>query len=119
MPVEKETIKISIAKNFSEYPGGRYKTDGSASGEEFRDRILIPKLKEASQKDTIVEVNFDDVCGFGSSFLEEAFGGLIRSKAVKPDLVNDRLKLTTENEDVEDFVDLAYRYIKEAVKMSQ
>ncbi|MFI3272329.1 MAG: STAS-like domain-containing protein [Pseudomonadota bacterium] len=68
-------IKISIAQDFSIYPGGRTANDGPYSGAEFRDTYLIPALI----KNEKVEVNLDGTCGYGSSFLEEAFGGLIRS----------------------------------------
>lgn len=66
---------INIANDFSVFPGGRYPSDGKYSGEEFRESILIPALK--SEDSLIVEL--DGTRGYGSSFLEEAFGGLVRS----------------------------------------
>lgn len=68
------TIKIIISRDFSEAPAGRYLTDGPYSGERFRDEILFPALKNFD----LVEVELDGTLGYGSSFLEEAFGGLIR-----------------------------------------
>ncbi|MET3109445.1 hypothetical protein AAKU67_004308 [Oxalobacteraceae bacterium GrIS 2.11] len=69
-------ITINIADQFSRYPAGRYQTDGPYSGEFFRNKYLVPALKEPNN-DKIV-VNLDGARGYGSSFLEEAFGGLVR-----------------------------------------
>ncbi|MCK8797812.1 hypothetical protein MY535_05665 [Haemophilus influenzae] len=38
-------MQTIYVKNFSQYPGPRYIKDGKASGEEFRDSILIPAIK--------------------------------------------------------------------------
>lgn len=70
-------MKIIHVKDFSKFPGPRYANLGSFSGEVFRDEVLLPALKE----DQEVEVDFDGVFGYGSSFLEEAFGGLLRHGA--------------------------------------
>ncbi|WP_337519562.1 STAS-like domain-containing protein, partial [Desulfovibrio sp.] len=61
---------INIANDFSVFPGGRYRSDGEFSGEEFRDNILIPALQKYQQ----VIVELDGTRGYGSSFLLEVFG---------------------------------------------
>lgn len=66
--------------DFTKYPGPRYKALGSNSGEEFRETYLIPALKT----DPKVSVNLDGVLGYGSSFLEEIFGGMVRSMPNHP-----------------------------------
>jgi len=66
---------IAIAKDFSRYPAGRFVTDGPFSGEKFREECLKPVL-DCNES---AEIDFNGVRGFGSSFLEEAFGGLVRS----------------------------------------
>lgn len=66
--------EIIIARDFSVFPGGRSTTGGPFSGEEFREQHLIPAL-EAGEETLIC---FDGVRGYGTSFLEEAFGGLVR-----------------------------------------
>lgn len=66
---------ISIARDFSPSPAGRYRSDGPYPGQAFRDDMLIPALREFS----VVTVDLDGTSGFGSSFLEEAFGGLVRN----------------------------------------
>ncbi len=70
--------KINIARDFSRYPGCRYKNDCAYSGEEFRDDFLWPKLEAAINNRDIVEIDLDGVAGFSASFLDEAFAGLVR-----------------------------------------
>lgn len=67
---------LSIARHFSRFPGARFKRISEYSGEEFRDSLLIPALSQ----DGKVIVDLDGVVGYGSSFLEEVFGGLVRAK---------------------------------------
>ncbi len=70
-----EMYKISIANDFTRYPSGRYARSGNTSGETFRETLIIPLLEKGEG----IEIDFDGTVGYGSSFLEEAFGGLIRS----------------------------------------
>lgn len=65
---------ISIANDFTKFPAGRFKDDGPYSGELFRERFLAPALSSDEQ----VVIDLDGARGYGSSFLEEAFGGLVR-----------------------------------------
>lgn len=67
-------MTILYVKDFSTTPGARYRHLGKASGEEFRDDVLVP----AFEKDKSLIVNLDGVRGYGSSFLDEAFAGLVR-----------------------------------------
>jgi hypothetical protein len=83
------TKDINIAKEFSDTPAGRYRRDGPYSGERFRDEILYPALQEYDR----VVVNLDGALGFGSSFLEEAFGGLIRVKGMTLSNLNNKLQI--------------------------
>lgn len=66
--------QINIARDFSVFPGGRTPEDGLYSGEEFRENLLIPALKTEEK----LQIELDGTRGYGSSFLEEAFGGLVR-----------------------------------------
>ena len=61
-------IKIKISTEFSATPSGRTREEGEFSGEEFRDNLLIKKYKEAEEKNEILEIDFDDGYGFGTSF---------------------------------------------------
>lgn len=80
---------ISIAHDFSETPAGRYQSDGPFSGERFRDTYLLPALR----KHETVEVDLDGTLGYGSSFLEEAFGGLIREHNFEFDVLQKKLHI--------------------------
>lgn len=40
-------ITINIANEYTKTPGGRFKSEGEFSGEDFRDAILLPKYLEA------------------------------------------------------------------------
>ncbi|VVN74220.1 hypothetical protein PS708_00604 [Pseudomonas fluorescens] len=62
---------------FSEFPGPRRESIGPNSGEKFRDTVLLPAIKENPNE--IIVVDLDGTAGYGSSFLEEAFGGLLRN----------------------------------------
>lgn len=64
-------------KDFSEFPGPRREVVGPNSGEKFRETILLPKLLDHPLEP--ITVILDGTAGYGSSFLEESFGGLIRS----------------------------------------
>lgn len=66
--------------DFTKYPGPRYVALGPNSGEEFRENFLIKAL----EKDSEVKVNLDGVLGYGSSFLEEIFGGIVRAMPAHP-----------------------------------
>jgi len=85
--------QIDIARDFSEFPAGRFRSDGKFSGEIFREKHLVPALS----KYQIVEIEFDGTIGYGSSFLEEAFGGLVRKNELSIDEWEKRLVLVTED----------------------
>ena len=71
-------MRIDIVKEFTDKPGARYESQGSNSGEKFRDTILYPKFLESLNKNEELVVDLDGGYGYGSSFLEESFGGLVR-----------------------------------------
>ena len=72
------TITYAIAEEFSKTPGGRFRKHGPFSGEEFREDVLCGLLRDAMTSENRLVVVLDGTAGYGSSFLEEAFGGLIR-----------------------------------------
>src|SRR6266487_211951 len=101
---------IKIAADYSDTPLGRYPTDGDFSGERFREEFLRPALTEADS----VTVVIDDVEGYGSSFLEEAFGGLVRKRYFTKDQLELKLKIEFEDKDFEMYRDVIWKYIREA-----
>ena len=64
--------------DFTRTPGPRYRLEGKHSGEEFRDDRLNPRFLEAREQGRLLIVDLDGTSGYASSFLEEAFGGLVR-----------------------------------------
>ena len=69
---------IIKVKDFSITPGSRYKDEGDFSGEEFRESILEPKFEEALRIKAKIIIDLDGTIGYGTSWLEEVFGGLAR-----------------------------------------
>lgn len=87
-----DSIMIDIAKDFSRAPAGRFVSDGPNSGERFRSDFLVPNL---NLHDRVVVV-LDGTRGLGSSFLEEAFGGLRRIGFSK-DLLQSKIELISKD----------------------
>lgn len=100
------SIMISIATNYSKTPAGRYEKDGPYSGERFRNEYLLPALRKEVE---LVQVDLDGALGFGSSFLEEAFGGLVRL-GYKAEELHKRLKIKSA---IKKYHDRIWRYIDE------
>src|SRR5690242_15094385 len=100
---------IDIARDFSDTPAGRFRADGPFSGEEFRERILLPPIVNNEE----VVVNMDGVEGLGSSFLEEAFGGLVRLGYFTQNDLKRRLIIRTDDEtileEIWDYIETARR----------
>ena len=107
-----QSKRISIAEDFSRFPAGRFREDGDASGTAFREDLLVVALGQFQT----VEVVFDGIAGCGSSFLEEAFGGLVRQHGMTKLDLDQRLKLSAAEAEWKDFVALALRYIDQAAK---
>ena len=102
-------IIINVANDFTKTPGGRHKNEGSFSGEEFREKLLLPKYQQAKKENKKLRIILDGGYGYAPSFLEEAFGGLARSTKDKkigeiiiivsdeePELINDIQKYIEE-----------------------
>ncbi|KGQ36959.1 MULTISPECIES: STAS-like domain-containing protein [Gallibacterium] len=98
-------------KDFSLFPGPRHIKDGKASGEEFRNTILIP----ATKKDPEITLHLDGVVGYGSSFLEEAFGGAIRL-GVSPNIISNIIFISEEDPDL---IEEIREYINAAISELQ
>lgn len=105
---------ISIAKDFTEVPAGRYLSDGDWTGEKFRLNFLAPAL-EAADKENPVIVDINDVEGYGSSFLEEAFGGLVRKGGYTKEQLAELLQISA-NPVFAIYKNIIMQHIKEAVK---
>ena len=102
---------INIATDFSRTPAGRYPKDGPSNGQRFRDELLIPKLKS----ETIVEIQLDGAAGYPSSFLEEAFGGLVRLGVLSSKDAHARIKLVVNDPVYTRYVKAIWQHIDSAV----
>ena len=69
-------IYISIAKDFTKTPGGRFKKEGDFSGEEFLEKILLPAFEKAFWENRYIQVDLDGCMGYPSSFICGSFGEL-------------------------------------------
>lgn len=99
---------INIAKDYTKSPGGRFIKEGKFSGEEFREQILEPTFKKSQESGEELIVNLDGGYGYGSSFLEEAFGGLARKTNS-----NDVLKIKLISDEEPKLIDDIQEYMKD------
>jgi len=83
-----DTYTISVVRDFSKRPYGRYPDpDGDFCGQNFRQKLLAPALREHQK----VHVDLDGYNRYGRSFLDEAFGGLIREEGFTLDELRTKL----------------------------
>lgn len=83
-------IEINVPTDFGRIPYGRDDDDGDQNGARFRHQKLLPALLNAEK--VIVSLDGTDI-PYGSSFLEEAFGGLIRLGYFSAEQLRDRVKI--------------------------
>lgn len=61
-----------LAERFTKFPGGRKRKNGDHSGEEFREDVALPLLREHE----FVIFDLTGSAGYSTGFLDEAFGEL-------------------------------------------
>ena len=105
------TQPIKLAE-FSQFPFGRYDRVSPASGERFRRERLLPAFSSEGP----VEVDLDGARGLSPSFLEEAFGGLVR-EGVPAQTILDRLVVRSARDP--SLKALIEQYIREAGARAQ
>ena len=98
---------INLTSDFNPRPFGRYRADGERSAEVFRDDFLIPQIHEHEE----VTVDLSGTNYYGSSFLEETFGGLVRQGFTEEQLQS---KLKVVHERLPSIAQEAWMYIQEA-----
>ncbi|MDP1559249.1 MAG: STAS-like domain-containing protein [Nitrosomonas sp.] len=106
----KEKI-INIQRDFSRYPAGRYRSDGPYNGERFRDDFLIPALNNKADN---IRIELDGVRGYNSSFLDEAFGGLVNCGFPVKELL-ERLQFISQDKSL---IEEIKGYIKDRVSIA-
>lgn len=70
-------MELNVATEFYKRPLGRDRSQGTYTGEAFREDILVKKISSLLPNEKLL-IDFTGVTMNGSSFLEEAFGGLVR-----------------------------------------
>ena len=99
-------MNISVAEDFSRFPAGRFLDDGPFPGAKFREQLV-----EALRKSKDVTVQLDGTMGYGSSFLEEAFGGLVRLCGLSAAELHLRLHLESSDPSL---LEEVWAYVDEA-----
>lgn len=85
---------INIAHDFAAEPYGRYLEDGDTNGTRFREDFLVPALNSKEQ----IIIVLDSTEGYGSSFLDEAFGGLVRINGFEPNELHEKIEFISEDD---------------------
>jgi len=98
---------IEVSKVFTRMPCVRYRVDGPFSGEEFREDLLVPAL----EKNEKVVVDLEGCLALGSSFLDEAFAGLVRTKKFTKKELERKLQIKFS---IQSYVDEAWKFIRSA-----
>lgn len=114
-------MMINLADDFSAYPSGRDENDGRFNGKSFRRDVLIPairKILSGNNSDREIIVDIDGVRAFGSSFLEEAFGGIAREPASELVAALKHVKIKCTKPHLKIYRDAIENYIDEAMKSS-
>lgn len=104
------TRTINIATDYTPYPGGRYPKDGDGNGTTFRQRFLEPVMERGEH----VKIVLDGAEGYPSSFLEEAFGGLVREKGYSADRVLSTFEFVANQPGFARFVSLIEEFVRSA-----
>ncbi|MCB1432966.1 MAG: STAS-like domain-containing protein [Alphaproteobacteria bacterium] len=113
-----EIERISIARDYFPYPGGRFRRNGAGSGEEFRDDVLAPALHRALSAGQFVVIDLDGVMGYPGSFLEEAFGGLIRVNGFGKTELERCLRIEATEPHLQIYKEIALEYIDDAATLN-
>ena len=102
--------RVIKVRDFSRTPGTRHTAEGLFSGEDFRKKFMDAALKEAFDNNAKLTIDLDNTIGYGTSWLEEVFGGLARSEGAQK--VADTLIFISNEEPY--LIDDIKGYIKDA-----
>lgn len=105
---------INIGKDFSKDPAGRGDNNGTSNGKAFREdllKVVVENLRPGENLEIILD---DDVEGYGSSFLSEGFGGMVKMGYITSKDFLDILVFRYENTDFEFFEKRIRKFISTA-----
>ena len=104
-------MNYSIALQFSRTPSARIESEGKYPGAQLREKIT-PLIKECISRKEEFLIDLDGTAGYGTSFLEEVFGGLVRIEKID---YNDLKKyLSIKSDEEEELIDECWSYIDDA-----
>lgn len=108
-------MRIDVASDFSPFPIGRFTPrDGEFTGQSFRERLLAPALRSVVGSNERVNVDIEGLITLGSSFLEEAFGGLVRESGFTRSEVEKYVVIEFKDPSLKFYADEIAKYIREA-----
>jgi hypothetical protein len=93
-----DAVTFKIARDFSPTPGPRYIHEGINSGELLRTSKFFDLFSNAIKENKKVIIDLDGTAGYGTSFLEEIFGGLIREQHLDYNEIIKRLTIISTEE---------------------
>jgi hypothetical protein len=108
--VNRTVIRISEA--YSKTPGPRYIIEGPFSGEKLRQEILLSRIVSAIEGNGKILIDLDGTAGYGTSFLEEAFGGLLRVNNIPYEQLEKTLEFKSDEEPY--LIQDVWEYMKDA-----
>ena len=87
-----EDCYYSIPNEFSRFPGGRLRSHGPKSGEEFREDVLLGLYSKCNK----LTIDLTGAVGYSASFLDESFGEL--GKLYGSEEIKGKLTLIAEDD---------------------
>jgi len=101
---------INIAKDFTRYPGGRYPADGEGNGTDFREKFLLPVLQKKERSTVLL----NGAVGYPSSFLDEAFAGLVRENGFSSSDILRAFDFVATDPGFDHYIDMIKNYVRDA-----
>lgn len=92
-----DDIFFKVVTEFSRTPSARVAEEGKHPGEELR-RSICPLIRRALENKVSLIIDLDGAAGYGTSFLEEVFGGLIRDEGFSRIQLQNVLKIISNEE---------------------
>lgn len=105
--------EIDVVRDFGHAPAGRHRADGPRTGEHFREELLLPRLR-AKDDDRLIVI-LDGAAGYPGSFLEEAFGGLVRA-GFTPSKLRERMVIRASDRSYQPYVEQIWKVIDGAAQ---
>ena len=100
---------------FSRTPGARRPWEGKFSGEEYRETVVFPAISAMIARNGLNEVltiDLDGGTGYGTSWVEEVFGGLVCENHISEAVLKMHLRIKSVEEPY--LIEDVWEYIREA-----